>query len=38
MYNVNVYLLCWLNGTLTVDKDNNPTYVNEIVKPVIVKK
>ena len=36
MSSVNV--LCWFNGTLTIDVDNNPTYVNGVVKPVIVRK
>ena len=38
MSNANVSLLCWFNGTLIIDRDNNSTYVNEIVKSVTVRK
>ena len=34
MSGANVTLLCWFNGALTIDRDNNPTYVNRIVKLV----
>ena len=37
MSNVNV-LLCWFNGTLTIDRDDNPAHVNGIVKLVIGSK
>ena len=33
-----VPLLCWFNDTLIIDNDNNPVYVNGIIKLVIVRK
>ena len=34
---LNVSFLCWFNGKLTIDKENNPTY-DEIIKPILVRK
>ena len=33
-----VPLIYWYNGTLTVDMEGNPKYVNGVVKPVMVNK
>ena len=35
---VNVPLVCLFNGTLTADTENNPKYINKVVKPVMVIK
>ena len=38
MCNTNVPILCWFNGKLTIDRNNNSSYVNGIVKPIINRK
>ena len=38
MSNDCVPLLYWFNGKLTIDRDNNPSCVNRIVKPMIFRK
>ena len=38
MSNVNVPLLYWFNGQLTINRDNKATYLDEIVKPMIMRK
>jgi len=38
MFNVSVLLLCWFNDKLTIDKQNKSTYVDKIVKPMLVRK
>jgi len=38
MCNTNVLILCRFNGRLTRDRNNNPNYVNGIVKLMVVGK
>ena len=33
-----VSLLCWFNDKLTIDRDNSSSYVNGIVKPMVIRK
>ena len=38
MCNTNVHILCWFNDRLTLDRNNNLSYVNGIVKSILVRK
>ena len=37
MSNMNVIFLCWLNGKLTINKKNKPTYLNRIIKSMLAR-
>ena len=38
MSNVIAPILCWFNGKLAIDQENKPIYIDETVKPMLLKK